>query len=342
MILKSNVLSKQASELQEYLRSTVIGQDEAIRETVLVTQKHFAGLSQERRPICTFLFIGPTGTGKTKLVEEFFDYLTSHNKSIKPIKINCGEFQGSHEITKLIGAPPAYLGHNETKAVFNKEAVEAVVPNVILFDEIEKASDAMFNILLGVLDKGEIKLGNNTFVDLSNCFIFMTSNEGMEKIQKEEKTMGFLKASVDEKMGKIIDGNLKQKFRPEFLNRIDRVIKFNYLSEEDIIKILDLEIFQIQDRILKSCRKKIFITLDEESKKFLTKAGYCKEYGARNIKRILEKEIVMPLSNIILSSDIDSGDIVYITLNDTQTELVFDKINTKDTSTKSRMLTIPL
>lgn len=337
MILDSRSLNGKAKELQDHLNTVVIGQEEAIRELAISTQKYFNGLSDPKRPISCLYFAGRTGCGKTKAAEELANFFGVQ----KFLKVNCGEYQQSHEISKLIGSPPGYIGHSETKAFFNKREVEEYSPNVILFDEIEKATDALFNLILSILDKGEIKLGNNDVVNFKNCFIIFTSNIGVEQIKERNKTIGYLPTVMNDDEEKLLlDKSMKSKFRPEFINRLDSVIKFKTLTTSHMKSILELELAEIQYRILVSYvgTKKIFFVLNEETKDWLIEKGYSEEYGARNLKRALNKYIEVPLSCVIGSDSLESGDVIEIKSTDSKEELTFMK--TKINKTKTRKMSI--
>jgi ATP-dependent Clp protease ATP-binding subunit ClpA len=334
MILNSKNLSGTAKELEEKLNSVIIGQKEAIKEVAITTQKFFNGLSDPNRPIATMFFAGKTGCGKTKVAEELANFFGVS----RFLKVNCGEFQQSHEISKLLGSPPGYIGHSETKAFFNKKDVEDSVPNVILFDEVEKATDSLFHLLLSILDKAEVKLGNNDVVNFRNCFIIFTSNIGVEDIAERSKVIGFLdkKISNDEESS-LLDKSMRSKFRPEFLNRIDSVIKFNTLSPENMKKILELELSHIQYRLMSSKmnNKKIFFILNDLTKDWLIEKGFSEEYGARNLKRVISKEIEIPLSCVLGDDRLKTGDILEIKCTDDSDELIFERSKIKKSKSKT-------
>ncbi len=327
MILNSRNLSGPAKELEDKLNNVVVGQEKAIRELAISTQKFYNGLSDPTRPISSFFFAGKTGCGKTKVAEELAKFFGVD----RFLKVNCGEYQQSHELAKLIGAPPGYIGHSETKAFFNKKDVEGVVPNVILFDEIEKATDSLFNLLLSILDKGEIKLGNNDSVNFRNCFIIFTSNIGVEEYVQRSKTIGFVNKEVDEEEElSLLDKSMRSKFRPEFLNRIDVTIKFETLTPEHMKKILELQLSDIQYRILSSKMnlKKIFFVMEDKTKDWLIEKGFSEEYGARNLKRVISSKIEIPLSCVLSDERLQSGDVVLIKIVEDQEDLLFEKTKT--------------
>lgn len=334
MILNSKSLSGTAKELEERLNAVVVGQEEAIKELAISTQKFFNGLSDPKRPITTLFFAGKTGCGKTKAAEELSKFFGVE----KFLKVNCGEFQQSHEISKLIGSPPGYIGHSETKAFFNKKDVEENIPNVILFDEVEKATDSLFHLLLSILDKGEIKLGNNDVVNFRNCFIIFTSNIGVEEVIERSKTIGFLDNKIDdEEETTLLNRSMRSKFRPEFLNRIDAIIKFNTLSPENMKKILELELSQIQYRIMTSKlnKKKVFFVMNDATKDWLIERGFSEEYGARNLKRVISKKIEIPLSCVLGDDRLQTGDVLEIKSEDSEEDLIFEKTKIKRSKTKT-------
>lgn len=338
MKLDANTFSENSEALRKHLKNNVIGQDHAIDTLVESSQRYYAGLTSKKRPLGIYLLVGPTGVGKTKIVEEFQRHFIGEDKPL--IRVDCGEFQGSHEITKILGAPPGYLGHNETKSILDKKIVEEFKPNVILFDEIEKASDSLYRLLLGILDKASLTLGNGTKVDFSQCFIFMTSNEGTSKLAEHKDKMGFVIESLNHKKIKnITDEALKKKFAPEFLNRLDGVIHFNTLSHDNLLKIIDLELDQLQYQIIESGVKKVFFLMDQSLKEKNISEANCDIYGARELKRVLSKHIVTPLSKILSSDQLSNGDVIYAHF--TNEEIQFEKILTQNPKKeKAVMVTI--
>lgn len=333
MILNSKNLSGKAKELQDRLNSVVVGQDEAVKELAITTQKFFHGLSDPKKPITSLFFAGKTGCGKTKVAEELAKFFGI----TKFMKVNCGEFQQSHEIAKLIGSPPGYIGHSETKAFFNKKDVEGHTPNIILFDEVEKATDSLFHLLLSILDKGEIKLGNNDVVDFKNCFIIFTSNIGVEEAKNRSKRIGFLDNKIDEdEEDHLLNRSMKSKFRPEFINRIDSTIRFNTLSKDNMKKILELELSKIQYRIMSSkiIKKKIYFVMNDYTKNWIIDEGFSEEFGARNLKRIISKEIEIPLSCVLGDDQLESGDVIEIKKIEGDQDLVFEKALFKRSNNK--------
>src|SRR6201994_3429546 len=230
----------EAESLEKILLKLIVGQEEAVEQIVNIYQMHITGLSAPGRPVGNFLFLGPTGSGKTRTVEATAEALLSNQRAV--IKIDCAEFQHSHEIAKLIGSPPGYLGHREThpllcQEVLNQHHTEKVKISFVLFDEIEKASDALWNLLLGILDKATLTLGDNRRVNFSSAMVFMTSNLGaseMASILRPNLGFGLAKDGQEPVDGKTADrvsragvDAARRKFTPEFMNRIDRTVVFN-------------------------------------------------------------------------------------------------------------------
>src|SRR5665213_132867 len=317
---------RDATQLETGLRRMIVGQDEAIQQIVNIYQMHLTGMNPPGRPIGNFLFLGPTGSGKTRIVEATAEVLLKNPRSV--IKIDCAEFQHSHEIAKLIGSPPGYLGHREThpllsQEVLNQHHTETIKLSFVLFDEIEKASDALWNLLLGILDKATLTLGDNRKVDFSRAMIFMTSNLGAAEMGNLlSPKLGFnvgqvnaatLAGVTDEKMsGKLARSGMeaaKRKFTPEFMNRLDKIVTFQPLGTEQLKKILDLELNLVQQRIFNTANDRAFVfTLSDSSKGFLLEEGTDLKYGARHLKRAIERLLVQPMSNLIATEQVRGGD----------------------------------
>ena len=318
--------------LNEALHRLIIGQDDAINDIVSIYQMYVTGLCAPGRPIANFLFLGPTGTGKTRTVEATAEALVDNPNAV--VKIDCAEFQHSHEIAKLLGSPPGYLGHRETKALLSQEnldehhAADSKI-SFLLFDEIEKASDALWNLLLGILDKAVLTLGDNKRTDFSKAMIFMTSNLGAaEMSQVGSQGMGFWGGEIDptvaqKKIYKSGIGAAKRKFTPEFMNRIDKCVVFQQLGEAELRKILDLELAKVQARVLDSRNGAFIIILSQRAKDFLLSEGTDRKYGARHLKRAIEKFLVQPMSRLIGSCQVADGDWIQVDLGDSEKELVF-------------------
>ena len=329
--------SKDVETFDRYLRQTIVGQDAAVDAVVDIFQMFSAGLSPRNRPVGNILFLGPTGTGKTKVVEALAEVLFGSERAL--IKIDCAEFQYSHEIAKLIGSPPGYLGHRETHPVLNQEAIDQYHTDkfklsLILFDEIEKASDALWQLLLGIFDKGSLTLGDNHRVDLSSCMIFLTSNLGATEMSSlANGGLGFRVAPTtqatvvmdedfDKKITRTAQEAARRKFSPEFMNRIDKTVVFKTLRSEHLRRILDLELVAVQQRVLLSFGPQFLFNCEDEVKELLLSEGTDPKYGARHLKRVIERYLVFPLANLVATHQIKTGDGIKVTL-DKDAELVF-------------------
>jgi ATP-dependent Clp protease ATP-binding subunit ClpB len=314
-----------AERLYKRLNRLVVGQEEAIREIVEVYQLYRTGLNTLDRPIGNFLFLGPTGCGKTRLVEATAECLVNDPKAV--IKIDCAEFQHSHEIAKLIGSPPGYLGHRETHPLLSQEVIDRfhtdkVKISFVLFDEIEKASDALWNLLLGILDKAVLTLGDNRRVDFSHAMIFMTGNLGATEMDSLLRPrLGFEAAarlqpvtagSVEElsgKMNRSATEAARRKFTPEFMNRLDKIVVFQPLGKVELRRIVDIELEAVQRRIANQAADRSFeFAVTEAGKNFLLEEGTDVRYGARHLKRSIDRLLVQPLASLIASGQVRGGD----------------------------------
>jgi ATP-dependent Clp protease ATP-binding subunit ClpA len=341
-VLDPTRTGKDAEALEKTMLKLIVGQDEAIEQIVNIYQMHITGLSAPGRPVGNFLFLGPTGSGKTRTVEATAEALVHNSRAV--IKIDCAEFQHSHEIAKLIGSPPGYLGHRETHPLLSQEVInqhhsETNKLSFILFDEIEKASDALWNLLLGILDKATLTLGDNRKVDFSRAMIFMTSNLGASEMSSlVNPKLGFMRSMqsgdpvmvVDEKLNKKVAKSgldaARRKFTPEFMNRIDKVVVYRPLGEPELRRILDLELGQVQQRILYSPADKTFvITVSDSGKDFLLTEGTDLKYGARHLKRAIERLLVHPLSNLMATSQVSPGDWIQADFDTEHGCLLFSK-----------------
>jgi len=316
---------KRSSETLEFktaLGSKIVGQEEGVQALVDLYQVFCAGLNSPGRPVGNLLFLGPTGSGKTRIVEAAAEILFGDPRAI--IKVDCAEFQHSHEIAKLIGSPPGYLGHRETHPLITQEALSAnhtdkLKLSFLLFDEIEKASDALWQLLLGMLDKATLTLGDNRRVDLSQTVIFMTSNLGGGEISElMEGGMGFIQpkdkpiAGLDEKVERTAVEAARRKFSPEFMNRLDKVVVFHPLKRDQLEEVLEIELGQVQQRVLETARGQFLFRVTSAARDFLLQEGTDQRYGARHLKRAIERNIVYPLANLLATEQVHVGDLVRI------------------------------
>ena len=308
----------------------IAGQGEAIEEIANIYQLCLTGMTTPGRPLANFLFLGPTGCGKTRVVEATAECLVKDPKAV--IKIDCGEFQHSHEIAKLIGSPPGYLGHRETHPMLSQEAIDRyhtddVKISFVLFDEIEKASDSLWNLLLGILDKAILTLGDNRKVDFSRAMIFMTGNVGASEMasllsprlgfnaveQSQQARSGALNDRLSGKISRAGTEAARRKFTPEFMNRIDKVVVFRPLGPPELRRIVDIELAAVQQRIFTAPRTGPFaIRVTDDAKQFLLDEGTDARYGARHLKRAIDRLVVQPLANLIASDQIHGGDLIRV------------------------------
>src|SRR4030088_8138 len=280
-------------DFQTALRSKIVGQAEGVQALVDLYQVFRAGLNSPGRPVGNLLLLGPTGSGKTRIVEAAAEILFGDPRAI--IKVDCAEFQHSHEIAKLIGSPPGYLGHRETHPLITQEALSAshtdkLKLSFLLFDEIEKASDALWQLLLGILDKATLTLGDNRRVDLSQTIIFLTSNlGGRENTEVVTGGMGFVQPKdkredrLDTKLERTALEAAKRKFSPEFMNRLDKVVVFHPLQRPQLEEVLQIELGNVQQRVLETSKGQFLFRVAESGRDFLLREGTDQRYGARHL-----------------------------------------------------------
>jgi ATP-dependent Clp protease ATP-binding subunit ClpA len=335
-VLDPSQNSPEVREFEKALLRQVVGQDRAVRRLARVYQVFRAGLSTPGRPVVNLLFLGPTGSGKTRLVEATADALFDKPRAF--VKVDCAEFQHSHEIAKLIGSPPGYLGHRETQPLITQEVLdqhhtEKIKLSLVLFDEIEKASDALWQLLLGILDKGTLTLGDNRRVDFSHTMIFLTSNLGSHEVMNlMNGGLGFAARRSDEdeeldmKIYRAATEAARRKFSPEFMNRIDKVIVFRALTRDNLEKILDIELERVQQRIINATDGRQFVfRCTTEARNFLLREGTDIKFGARHLKRSIERHLVFPISNLLATDQIQLGDLITVDFDDTLGKLIFVK-----------------
>jgi ATP-dependent Clp protease ATP-binding subunit ClpA len=328
--------STDSKDFEERLRGKIVGQHEAVQTVVDLYQVFCAGLNSPGRPVGNLLFLGPTGAGKTRVVEATAEVLFGDPRAV--IKVDCAEFQHSHEIAKLIGSPPGYLGHRETHPLITQEGLdqyhtEKLKISFLLFDEIEKASDALWQLLLGILDKATLTLGDNRRVDLSQTMIFMTSNLGGGEITElMTGGLGFAptvqpesKPKLDEKVERTASEAAKRKFAPEFMNRIDKVVVFHPLRSEQLEQILEIELGMVQQRVLETAKGRFLFRVTRAAREFLLKEGTDLKYGARHLKRAIERHAVYPLAILVATEQVRPGDVISIDWDGVEAGLKFSK-----------------
>ena len=320
--LDPTIRSSDTKDFQGALRSKIVGQVEGVQAFVDLYQVFCAGLNSPGRPVGNLLFLGPTGSGKTRIVEAAAEILFGDSRAV--IKVDCAEFQHSHEIAKLIGSPPGYLGHRETHPLITQEELakshtEKLKLSFLLFDEIEKASDALWQLLLGMLDKATLTLGDNRRVDLSQTVIYLTSNLGGGEITElMNGGMGFIQPKdipadgLDQKVERTAVEAARRKFSPEFMNRLDKVVVFHPLRREQLEEVLDIELGQVQQRVLETAKGQFLFRVTGAGKEFLLQEGTDQRYGARHLKRAIERHVVYPLANLLATEEIHLGDLVCI------------------------------
>ncbi len=327
--------STDTMDFQAALTAKIVGQEEGVQALVDLYQVFCAGLNSPGRPVGNLLFLGPTGSGKTRIVEAAAEILFGDARAV--IKVDCAEFQHSHEIAKLIGSPPGYLGHRETHPLITQEALaaghtEKLKLSFLLFDEIEKASDALWQLLLGMLDKATLTLGDNRRVDLSQTVIYLTSNLGGGEITElMTGGMGFVQpgekpaADLDQKVERTAVEAARRKFSPEFMNRLDKVVVFHPLKREQLEEVLEIELGQVQQRVLETAKGQFLFRVTSAGRDFLLQEGTDQRYGARHLKRAIERHVVYPLANLLATEQVHLGDLVCIDWNKKEDRLTFTR-----------------
>jgi len=325
--------SSTSRHFEDALRQKIVGQDEAVQALVELYQVFSAGLHAPGRPVGNLLFLGPTGSGKTRIVEAAAEILFGDSRAL--IKVDCAEFQHSHEIAKLIGSPPGYLGHRETHPLITQEELAKshrgeLKLSFLLFDEIEKASDALWQLLLGVLDKATLTLGDNRRVDLSQTVIFLTSNLGGGEITElMQGRMGFIQPKdmpakgLNEKVERTAVEAARRKFSPEFMNRLDKVVVFHPLKRQELDEVLEIELGQVQKRLLDRATSQFQFRITNKGRQFLLQEGTDQRYGARHLKRAIERYVVCPIARLLATAQVRSGDVLLIDRHSGEEELAF-------------------
>src|SRR6202047_393505 len=321
-LLDAEKRSATACQFELAMREKIVGQDEAVQALVDIYQVFCAGLHSPGRPVGNLLFLGPTGSGKTRTVEAAAEILFGDSRAV--IKVDCAECQHSHEIAKLIGSPPGYLGHRETHPLITQEALAAshrdhMKLSFLLFDEIEKASDSLWQLLLGMLDKATLTLGDNRKVDLSQTVIFLTSNLGGSQIADlMHGGMGFIQpkakatTGLQEKVQRTAVEAARRKFSPEFMNRLDQGVVFHPLKRTELDEVLEIELRQVQKRVLDSTTRPFFFRITSQCREFLLEQGTDQRYGARHLKRAIERYVVYPIAKLLATAQVHQGDALVI------------------------------
>src|ERR1700746_2054556 len=316
--LDPTIRSNDTRDFQGALRSKIVGQEEGVQALVDVYQVFCAGLKPPGRRVGSLRFLGPTGSGKTRIVEAAAEILFGDSRAV--IKVDCAEFQHSHEIAKLIGSPPGYLGHRETHPLITQEALAAshrdhLKLSFLLFDEIEKASDALWQLLLGILDKATLTLGDNRRVDLAQTVILLTSNLGGSQIADlMHGGMGFIQpkdkatTGMYEKVESTAVEAARRKFSPEFMNRLDRVVVFHPLKRAELDEVLEIELRQVQRGVVETTMPPFLFRITSEAREFLLEEGTDQRYGARHLKRAIERNVVCALSRLLATGQLQQGD----------------------------------
>jgi ATP-dependent Clp protease ATP-binding subunit ClpA len=307
-----------SSDIAKALGRRLVGQPAAIAAVVPYVEMYRARLTPEGRPAGIFLLLGPTGTGKTKTVEALADVL--HGSSKKLLKVDCGEYQMEHEVAKLLGAPPGYLGHRETQPLLTQQklsgaASESCDLSILLFDEIEKAAQSLLRLLLGVLDKATLRLGDSTLVNFEKTIIFFTSNLGAREMSRElrpefgyESVLPRKSMESGDKLERIGKSAVRKNFSPEFINRIDSVVTYQPLDSAALTAILDQHIEDLQEHIDRRLGEGAFhIEVPVRSRRFLLEKGTSAEYGARELKRVLHHYLMQPLAAMVAGGEINPG-----------------------------------
>jgi ATP-dependent Clp protease ATP-binding subunit ClpB len=338
VLLDPEQRSPRTRRFEEEVRARVIGQEQAVHSLAGLYEVALAGMNPPDRPIGTMLFLGPTGAGKTRVAEATVEVLFGSASAL--LKIDCAEYQHPHEIAKLVGSPPGYVGHRETSPMLTQESLDRYDGSgtklaVVLFDEIEKASPALWQLLLGVLDRGALTLGDNRRVDFSRAIVIMTSNLGAhEMAAMVSGGIGFARASGDaqnenpnfkDQLRNTAIEAARQNFSPEFMNRIDKTVVFEPLDDDDLRQVLELELRAVQSRILVGGEAKFWFSCSDAVKERLLAEGTDRRYGARPLRRAIERLLVTPLARLVASGQVGFGDLVEVDLDADVSALVFHK-----------------
>lgn len=329
--IDTTICSSKVNELKARFASRIVGQPDATDALVRVLENQQGGFADPRRPLGSLLFLGPTGTGKTSSVEAMCEGLFGFRDAM--VKIDCGEFEHSHEIAKLIGSPPGYLGHRETPPRLTQEALNsyqtAEFPmNIVLFDEIEKASDALWQLLLGVLDKGLLTLGDNAVTNFTKSVIVLTSNVGASQMATMlgENPLGYAveRNFSNKKLKDVAMSAARKKFSPEFLNRLDEIVMFNTLTKDQVQEIMGLELGYLQSKLFSKNGSRLCPS--PAALREIIAQGFDEKYNARNLRRVIEKKIMLPIARAISTKQIGRTDTIVVDAKDGEFVFYTEKI----------------
>ena len=305
------------ADLEAVWRRKLVGQPRAISAIVPYIEAFQSGMSPEGRPVGVFFLLGPTGTGKTKTVETLAEILHGSQRNV--LKIDCAEFQHSHEVSKLIGAPPGYLGHRETQPMQSQQKLASVTSDrcalsLVLFDEVEKGHPSSHQLLLAVLDKGTLRLGDNSTVDFEKSLVFFTSNLGSLEMQSLGRRIGFHAQPVTrDRIEGVGVTALRKRFSPEFINRIDEIVSYSLLSKNDLLQLVDNEVEAVISHVKYHLGPKCFhLGVNMAARLFLLEHGTSDDYGARELKRLIHRQLVQRLSRMIKNGKIGQGSMVEV------------------------------
>jgi len=319
--------SERLVNMEAELEHSVIGQNDAIKKVVKAIQRNRAGLKDPNKPIGTFIFLGPTGVGKTHLAKVLAEYLFDTVDAL--VRIDMSEYMEKFAVSRLVGAPPGYVGYEEGGQLTEK--VRRKPYSIVLLDEIEKAHPDIFHLLLQVLDDGVLTDSLGRRVDFKNTIVIMTSNIGSRQLKDFGEGVGFStsakKASTAEHMRSVIENALKKTFAPEFLNRIDDVMIFDALEREDIHKIIDIELKYLFERVHQLGYK---IKVTEKAKDYIVDKGWDAQFGARPLKRAIQKYIEDPLAEEIIQTDLAAGDLINVTFDSKKEEIAIKVTKAKE------------